>query len=1215
MPTNAQFEAEADDAITSIDILLHTAATSSAGTDSDIFISFFTSATSGQSAWFEIDTDGFDDFEAGQTKSYKVTPSYFSGRLITDIRRITLEKADGWGSDWGFGWLVVRVNGDWLYASKNYASQSESVDKWLPDGKRWDAATDGGDFVPMDIQAPMITSPGLRDASSNELYSFDLSATGGRKPLKWTIESPAGAAFVSGPSVQSMNAKGTKARISGKTATTNTVIDWAGVLVVTDAENNIGKKLVNVRVIKSLPPPTIAKVSPSFGWAAAPPADPEAVILTIESSAHDFDSRSPTATRVFFRKDGSEIEGTLVPGELVNNRLKVRIPAGATTGVVRVQTAFGSALSPKVVVVHPHGYRFTKGFSFVNRAEDTGDDGFPSTFAWARYEETYGLDEMWLVVFDQAIVPNPIATHFYLTSQGLIGNGCCHGFSLLSLQISKGVMAPAFAADNNAYPLATATWNLSGSKKPSTGLSNAIQNRQLVVWSDEGLSYFLNALDTIPNVGTELCKMDARPALKDVSLDLAKGLKNPRMICFAANCWPFKGHVVVPYAIEGGDHIRVYDPNRPGRTGNADDHNSFFDVKLSDGSWSYDKSTKTEESTWSGVYMFTVPLSAYGHQFDWSLPGIGTLLGTAGTFMLGSAATDEEAQIVQVADSQGRALFTKEGRFNPNRTQWPLSARVVPTLSEGVDRPTIAITRPGPVTFTVKPRAETSLATSRLFSIIRSANCGLSIEDFGTTVNAEFDGTTDSLAIRPVGSPASLVARICRRLPETVEYLTWAVRLNGLSADTPIKIHSSADRRGLVVASSAAPLQLDIELVHGARTGQVRAFECHAVAIPPGSTATFSVSDIELIDQVGAAPVTLTIHSTGSATVQHLAADPSGLRLVAPDRIITRPKIVIQPQPEFPAFPVAIDVSKSTSGFNQAFHVRAIGQASDYANGKVTVRLTRGTHVVRLIAEDASGHRSFPKTVHVTVPGEDTHIVGRSTVLFEDVVAQPGTTLSMPVSAYFADEPVHKVTVTLNLRQRRSGHGVATPRFLSAFVLSEASQALGATASAVVRAAGALLDLTLTWPIEKARGGRIDLGTITIEVPNDVAFGSAFFLRGVGTIELVQATTLTPTIVNVLPGLVRVWGGVEPATLGISAPNAVAESGSVEVHLNVSGVLAPSVTSGWWLENFGGRAALTETNDPFVAHLAGVRAGFIRVWAVVGTKTASALVRVTPTVD
>src|SRR5262249_13671380 len=158
---------------------------------------------------------------------------------------------------------------------------------------------------------------------------------------------------------------------------------------------------------------------------------------------------------------------------------------------------------------------------------------------------------------------------------------------------------------------------------------------------------------------------------------------------------------------------------------------------------------------------------------------------------------------------------------------------------------------------------------------------------------------------------------------------------------------------------------------------------------------------------------------------------------------------------------------------------RAIGRASDYSGGKVSVRLTRGTHVVRLIAEDASGHRSFPKTVHVTVPGEDTRIVGRSTVLFENIVAQPGTMMLMPLSAYFADEPVHKVTVTLSLRQRRSGHGVAAPRFLGTLVLSESAHALGATASAVVRASGALLDLTLAWPIGNARTGRIDLGTIT----------------------------------------------------------------------------------------------------------------------------------------
>ena len=164
------------------------------------------------------------------------------------------------------------------------------------------------------------------------------------------------------------------------------------------------------------------------------------MVVTVESKGKDFDSRSNDATRVFFSGNSGPVEGQLVPGDLTSSQLRVRVPNGATTGQIRVQTAFGEAISSNAFVAHPYGYRFISGFSFVNKCKDDDDsDGFPNTFDWLRFEQAFGLDEMWLMVFDQAVVPNPIATFFYITAHDLIGNGCCHGFALTSLQMIKGI--------------------------------------------------------------------------------------------------------------------------------------------------------------------------------------------------------------------------------------------------------------------------------------------------------------------------------------------------------------------------------------------------------------------------------------------------------------------------------------------------------------------------------------------------------------------------------------------------------------------------------------------------------------------------------------------------------------------------------------------------------------------------------------------------------
>ena len=149
-------------------------------------------------------------------------------------------------------------------------------------------------------------------------------------------------------------------------------------------------------------------------------------MVTIDSTANDFDSRKPGATKFLFQGPPNSLDEAKVV-EITNAQAPVEVPAGAVSGILKVKTAFGEGVSSSSFTVHPNGFRFIDGCSFVNRQDDDKPElGFPSTFAWERYEQTFGLDEMWLVVFDQALVPNPIAPFFYLTTKDFIDDGCCH---------------------------------------------------------------------------------------------------------------------------------------------------------------------------------------------------------------------------------------------------------------------------------------------------------------------------------------------------------------------------------------------------------------------------------------------------------------------------------------------------------------------------------------------------------------------------------------------------------------------------------------------------------------------------------------------------------------------------------------------------------------------------------------------------------------------
>jgi len=1215
---------EPDELITSIKVQLHTANVSDASTDSDILVELFDwpeGFGGGIPLAVEIDTDDYNDFEAGGTKWYTLPTWYFGGRIVNDIVRVCLHKGDDGGSDWGLGWVSIWVNGKDLFTSPNMAGSPDKP-TWLSDGEKW-----YGNFARIEFVAPKIENLGLPDAGRDENYSVVLKATGGRKPLTWQITASNGNTFTAPPKLTSSNADGTEALFTAHTVNTTTTVEWNGSITVTDADARSLTKDVSMRVVFALPAPTIKKFEPTFGWPAMPPAEPTSVVVTIDSTGKDFDSRKPGATKVFFQKAGGSLVEAEVQ-ELTSSQARVQVPKGAVQGGIQVETIFGKATSAGEFFAHPNGYRFISGFSFHNRAkDDDSSDGFPNTFAWERYEQTFGLDEMWLVMFDQAVMPNPISTFFYITTHDSIGSGCCHGFCLTSLQMKKGIIPlSAFAKDDLAYPLDDSLWDLSSHNAPSSGLSKWIQTRQIVNFSDEALSFFLEQLDTIPNIAGALCHMDARPALTDVNNALNSGLSNPRMIAFSADCLPWRGHVVIPYGLEPGTGekktIRVYNPNKPAKKDNPHDEGSFITVDPESGEWSH---VWSDGEIWDGLYMFTIPLTEYGHQTDWSLPGLGSLLDLVDTFILGCAGTDTQGEIVQVTDQLGRKLFDEHGSTLHNRALWPAGARPVPQFSpSGNTRKLVAITKPAPLIFTIKPRSLPGggNSTPAFFSLTLGADIALSVEDVTAPLQIRFDPASTTIEVAPLEGKTSAIVRLSRRFPKTTESLSFALRIREVVAGKAVVLTSSQDGLRAVARASDTELTVDVEVTHTSRIGEVRIFESDDILTPAHSVATFHVSNVEDLDLPEKAPLILDVDPDGSGaavTRRTLRQKLSGLTVIAPYRVIARPQIslgaVVNPVSRVP-----IDVSRSTTAFPGSpmrFQILG-GPRASLESGKLWLSLPRGSgsQPLRVVAVDDAGHRSFPRTVFVTVAEENQRVIPPLTLFGEDRRTLPGTEAAIALGTYVIDVPIIGINADFTIRERRSGIGTERAELLATELeLSPEIKQIGGQIAATVSGGGLSLHLEIKWDPTQPRSGRINLGHLRVRIPEGVALASTFVLRGNGAAISLVSGHESQSALNVLPALIHVWGGAEPASLEIQGPRTVGEEAEITVHAAGQGVSADHHNTGWWIERISGYASVQQNPaDGTTAIVTGLRAGLVKLKVVVGTQTAETVIRIQATV-
>jgi len=1197
---------EPDEPINSMKVVLHTADVFDADTDSDIFVELFDwpeemAVPLPFPCAVEIDTDDYNDFERNDTRPYHLPKWYFKNRIINDIVRICLHKGDDGGSDWAFGWMSLEVNGKPLFSNMDPGNINKPT--WLSDGQKW-----CGNWTRIPFVKPSIQTLGLRDAGANESYKVKFTAKGGRKPLKWEVTKSIGSAFTAKPGFTDTNTDGTETFFTAHTVQATTNLAWTGEIRVTDAEGRITLMTVSMRVIFSLPAPTLASLFPEFGWPGLAPAEPSPT--TVLLTGKDFDSRKAGATRVFFRNPAntSSVEGKVL--DMTSSKLKVEVPAGAGQGPLKVKTPFGEVDSAQSFTAHPNGYRFTSGFPFVNNHKK-----FPDTFAYERYEETFGITDMWLCdpITELPIVPNPVAHMFFVCTRGVISNGCCHGFSITSLQLNAGFLPTrVFAKQGTGEPVEDGLWDFQGPDKLSNGISNIIQSRQLVVFSDEAMSYFLDKIDDVPNVSGNLCEMDANPALASVKQALANKLLNPLILAFAKNCSPVDGHVVVPYSIEDDGkfkRIRCYDPNHPALTDDPNDENSFFTVNTANGSWSY----KGKAEEWNGFYMFTIPLSEYGHQWDWSLPGIGTLTGTLG--LLAGLATAEGGDIVQVTDASGRTLFDDAGGWNLARSQWPEGARPVPLFEPSRHKPKmVALTKPVPLTFTLRPRSGGAPTDPpAMLSILRGGDCSVAIEEATTTMNIRFDPSRNEVQLSPVAGKASAIVRFTQRFSDTSESLSYAVRLREISAERPALAEPGSDRRSITVSGNGNPM--DIEVTHCDRHGEQRIFECDGLDVPADARATFQVPDTQALDKRGATPLAFDLQIGGATTRQMLGQRITGLQVVAPYRVLRlRPVISIGGAT---TVDMTIDVSRSRLSGTGVRLASLYGAGIEgHEGGKVRVSLPTGSRIVQLVAIDQTGRRSFPRTVFATVPAAGQPVVPVLKVFGERTLVAPGTTATLSIGAFLSEFPAARIVLDFSVRDRISGMGSKFPELLETFDLSPELTAVGASVK-VTRALGGLtLHLELSWSPTKALSGRIGLGDLAVRIPGNFGFGHTFMLSGKGIAVSGSGTQTAQEPVQVLAPLIQIWGGGQPASVTIEGPAQVREDAEIMLEAVATDLPPDANNAGWWTNGITGRArALQSAPGSRKIQLKGQRAGLVRVSVVVGTVVAETIIRVTPNVQ
>lgn len=330
----------------------------------------------------------------------------------------------------------------------------------------------------------------------------------------------------------------------------------------------------------------------------------------------------------------------------------------------------------------------------------------------------------------------------------------------------------------------------------------------------------------------------------------------------------------------------------------------------------------------------------------------------------------------------------------------------------------------------------------------------------------------------------------------------------------------------------------------------------------------------------------------------------------APSRLVTTRPQIGAPEPRRTSR-VDIDVSKSDTR-GGAVHFRSLygPRIEAEENGSLRFSCTAGTNLIQLVAEDATGKRSFPRTVAVTVTNAAVRGVPILKLYGEHTVIPPGTTGNIPLGANVGDFAVNRIVVDFSVRDRLSGIGKSLPTIANGFALSPALLNVGATVSASLLLGGMGMHLEITWDPSKKLAGRFDLGTLTVSTPADAPPGSTHLLTGKAWAIATGAEEVKKAMQTLSP-LIRIWGGPEPHSVRISGPTEVSEESTIELEAIADGLPVETTNAGWWTNSITGKVRLLQTSPGSLkAQVTGLRAGRLKVSVVVGTTVAETVIRV-----
>ena len=250
----------------------------------------------------------------------------------------------------------------------------------------------------------------------------------------------------------------------------------------------------------------------------------------------------------------------------------------------------------------------------------------------------------------------------------------------------------------------------------------------------------------------------------------------------------------------------------------------------------------------------------------------------------------------------------------------------------------------------------------------------------------------------------------------------------------------------------------------------------------------------------------------------------------------------------------------------------------------------------------------------VTVPYGNKPVIPALQVYGEHTVIPAGVTGEIPLSVYLPEFGANRIVLNLSVRDRLSGMGMVFPQLLAkGLTLSSNLQALNATVTDKVVLGGMAMELEIAWDPAKKQSGRFDIGKLKVAIPAEMGPGSTFLLTGKGTAFASTAPSETEKKMQIVPPLIRIWGGPEPEKVQISGAVEVLEDHEIELVAVADSLPVQTANAGWWITPLTGRAIVTQASPGNLrAKLKGRRAGLVKVSVVVGTTVAETVVRIKP---